>query len=147
MPPNPNCTRASKIQEAIMNENNPVSVLERLIEICKDGQKGYQEAASKIKRSDLKTFFNEQSLERARFAGELEAELIRLGKSGQESLRFGCGNSASRLGRHESCVGRRRQDRSGMAGARRGHRQRRVSKGGDGGFARKHRADRPPPGR
>jgi len=63
-----------------MNENNAVSVLENLIETCKDGQKGYQEAASKVKRSDLKAFFNEQSLERSRFAGELEAELIRLGK-------------------------------------------------------------------
>jgi uncharacterized protein (TIGR02284 family) len=80
MPPNSDCQRASKIQEVIMNENNAVSVLENLIETCKDGQKGYQEAASKVKRSDLKAFFNEQSLERSRFAGELEAELIRLGK-------------------------------------------------------------------
>ena len=63
-----------------MDQNNPVSVIEKLIETCKDGQKGYQEAASKIKRSDLKTFFNEVSLERSRFAGELEAELIHLGK-------------------------------------------------------------------
>ncbi len=63
-----------------MDKNNAVSVLEELIQTCKDGQKGYQEAASKIKRSDLKSFFNEQSLERSRFAGELEAELIRLGK-------------------------------------------------------------------
>lgn len=63
-----------------MNENNAVSVLENLIETCKDGQKGYREAASKVKRSDLKAFLNEQSLERSRFAGELEAELIRLGK-------------------------------------------------------------------
>jgi uncharacterized protein (TIGR02284 family) len=66
--------------EAIMNENNALSVLEDLIETCKDGQKGYQDAASHVKRSDLKTYFNEQSLERARFGGELEAELIRLGK-------------------------------------------------------------------
>ena len=63
-----------------MNENDALSVLEDLIETCKDGQKGYQDAASHVKRSDLKTYFNEQSLERARFAGELEAELIRLGK-------------------------------------------------------------------
>lgn len=63
-----------------MDKNNAISVLEDLIQTCKDGQKGYQEAASKVKRSDLKTFFNEQSLERSRFAGELEAELIRLGK-------------------------------------------------------------------
>ena len=63
-----------------MNENDAVSVIENLIETCKDGQKGYQEAAAHVKRSDLKTYFNEQSLERSRFAGELEAELIRLGK-------------------------------------------------------------------
>ena len=63
-----------------MDEKNVVSVLENLIEACKDAQKGYQEAAEKIKRTDLKTFFNEQSLERSRFAGELEAELVRLGK-------------------------------------------------------------------
>jgi uncharacterized protein (TIGR02284 family) len=63
-----------------MDKNNAISVLEELIQTCKDGQKGYQEAASRVKRSDLKTFFNEQSLERSRFAGELEAELIRLGK-------------------------------------------------------------------
>jgi uncharacterized protein (TIGR02284 family) len=63
-----------------MDQNNAVSVVEDLIETCKDGQKGYQDAASHAKRADLKTFFNEQSMERSRFAGELEAELIRLGK-------------------------------------------------------------------
>jgi uncharacterized protein (TIGR02284 family) len=64
-----------------MDQNNAVNVLEDLIETCKDGQKGYQDAASHAKRSDLKTFFNEQSLERARFAGELQEERIRLGKT------------------------------------------------------------------
>jgi uncharacterized protein (TIGR02284 family) len=63
-----------------MDENNAISVIENLIETCKDGQKGYQDAAAHAKQSDLRIYFNEQSLERARFAGELEAELIRLGK-------------------------------------------------------------------
>jgi uncharacterized protein (TIGR02284 family) len=63
-----------------MNEHNAISVIENLIETCKDGQKGYQDAATHVKSHELKTFFNEESLERARFAGELEAELIRLGK-------------------------------------------------------------------
>jgi uncharacterized protein (TIGR02284 family) len=63
-----------------MDQNDAINVIENLIETCKDGQKGYQDAASHVKRSDLKTYFNEQSLERSRFAGELEAELIRLGK-------------------------------------------------------------------
>jgi uncharacterized protein (TIGR02284 family) len=63
-----------------MNENDAISVVENLIETCKDGKKGYEDAAQHVKRADLKTYFNEQSLERSRFAGELEAELIRLGK-------------------------------------------------------------------
>ena len=63
-----------------MDENDAISVVENLIETCKDGQKGYQDAAHHVKRSDLKTYFNEQSLERSRFAGELETELVRLGK-------------------------------------------------------------------
>ena len=63
-----------------MNENDAIGVIENLIETCKDGQKGYQDAAAHAKRSDLKTYFNQQSLERSRFAGELEAELIHLGK-------------------------------------------------------------------
>ncbi len=63
-----------------MDENNAISVLENLIETNKDGQKGYQDAAQHVKRADLKTYFNEQSLERSRFVGELEAELVRLGK-------------------------------------------------------------------
>jgi uncharacterized protein (TIGR02284 family) len=78
--PNPTGILASKIQEAIMDENNAISVVENLIETNKDGQKGYQDAATHVKRADLKTYFNEQSLERSRFAGELESELVRLGK-------------------------------------------------------------------
>jgi uncharacterized protein (TIGR02284 family) len=64
-----------------MDQDNAVSVLEDLIETCKDGQKGYQDAAAHVKRTDLKTYFNEQSLERARFAGELQQERIRLGET------------------------------------------------------------------
>jgi uncharacterized protein (TIGR02284 family) len=63
-----------------MDNNKTLSVLEDLIETCKDGQKGYQDAAQHVKRSDLKTYFNEQSLERARFAEELRQELTRLGE-------------------------------------------------------------------
>jgi uncharacterized protein (TIGR02284 family) len=63
-----------------MDNKDTRSVLEDLIDSCKDGQKGYQDAASHVKRSDLKTYFNEQSLERGRFAEELRQELIRLGE-------------------------------------------------------------------
>jgi len=63
-----------------MDEHNAISVIETLIETCRDGQKGYQDAASHVKRSDLKTYFHQQSLERASFSGELEAALIWMGK-------------------------------------------------------------------
>lgn len=63
-----------------MDENNAISVVEDLIETCKDGQKGYQDAAQHVKRQDLKAYFNEQSMERGRFAQELQAELAKLGK-------------------------------------------------------------------
>jgi uncharacterized protein (TIGR02284 family) len=63
-----------------MDENNAVSVLKNLIETCKDGQKGYQDAAEHVKRSDLKTYFNEQSMERGGFAQELQNELPKVGE-------------------------------------------------------------------
>ena len=63
-----------------MDENNVVSVLENLIETCKDGEKGYKDAAEHVKRSDLKGYFNEQSMERGRFATELQSQLARVGK-------------------------------------------------------------------
>ena len=63
-----------------MDQNNAISVVENLIETCKDGQKGYQDAAEHAKRPDLKTYFNQQSTERGHFAQELQAELGRLGK-------------------------------------------------------------------
>ena len=63
-----------------MDKNDAVSVLENLIETCKDGEKGYKDAAEHVKRSDLKSYFNEQSMERGRFATELQSHLARVGE-------------------------------------------------------------------
>jgi len=63
-----------------MDENNAISVVENLIETCRDGEKGYRDAAEHVKRTDLKAYFNEQSAERQRFAQELQTELAKLGK-------------------------------------------------------------------
>lgn len=68
-----------------MDENNAISVVEHLIERCKDGEKGFREAASKAKSPELKSFFNEVSAERARFAHELQAELATLGKTDKKA--------------------------------------------------------------
>jgi len=63
-----------------MDEKDPISVVEHLIERCKDGQKGFREAAEKANSTDLKTFFNQVSAERAGFAQELQTQLATLGK-------------------------------------------------------------------
>lgn len=63
-----------------MDQNDAINVVENLIETNKDAQKGYQDAAEHVKRPDLKSYFNEQSAERRRFAQELQTELAKLGK-------------------------------------------------------------------
>jgi uncharacterized protein (TIGR02284 family) len=65
-----------------MAQNDDViSTLEQLIETCRDGQNGYRDAAEHIKSPEIRNWFNQQSLERGQFAGELEAQVQRLGKS------------------------------------------------------------------
>ena len=58
-----------------MDRNETIKVVGKLIETCRDGQKGYQDAAEHIKRPELKTFFAQQSAERGKFAEELEKEI------------------------------------------------------------------------
>ncbi len=55
--------------------------LETLIETCRDGQNGYREAAEHVKEQELKKLLSEVSLERAKFAGDLENEAIRWGRA------------------------------------------------------------------
>jgi uncharacterized protein (TIGR02284 family) len=62
-----------------MADEKVLGVLERLVDICRDGQQGYLEAAEHISNSELRSFFNQESLERARYAAELESERLRLG--------------------------------------------------------------------
>ena len=61
------------------DNDNVISVLNNLIETCKDGQNGFQTAAEGVKRSELKTLFGQYSQQRAQFAGELQSEVLRLG--------------------------------------------------------------------
>jgi uncharacterized protein (TIGR02284 family) len=61
------------------DNDNVISVLNNLIETCKDGQDGYQTAAEGITRNDLKSLFYQYSQQRAQFAGELQDEVRRLG--------------------------------------------------------------------
>jgi uncharacterized protein (TIGR02284 family) len=60
--------------------DNAREILQKLIETCRDGETGYLHAASVARDSELKNYFQEQSLERARFRVELTDAIKRLGE-------------------------------------------------------------------
>ena len=74
----------TKEQEAMTNDE-VISLLNGLIEVCKDGQEGFKTAAEGIEESTMKTLFYEQSQQRAQFAGELQNEVLRLGGDPEKS--------------------------------------------------------------
>jgi|SRR5580698_2975528 uncharacterized protein (TIGR02284 family) len=55
------------------------STLNELIETCKDSQEGFHTAAEKLKDPEIHTLFLRFYLQRAEFAGELQAEVTRGG--------------------------------------------------------------------
>lgn len=64
-----------------------LSLLNDLIETLKDGQEGFRAAAEDVQSSNLKTIFGELSLQRSKFAGELQALARSL--SGEEPEKSG----------------------------------------------------------
>jgi len=62
------------------HQDDTIGTLEHLIETCRDGQNGYRDAAEHIKNPEIRNWFNQQSLERGQFAGELESQVQQLGK-------------------------------------------------------------------
>ena len=59
--------------------DDTISIVNNLIETCKDGENGFRTAAGGVKNSELTTLFNTYAQQRARFAAELQAEVRRLG--------------------------------------------------------------------
>ena len=70
-------------------------MLEKLIETCRDGETGYLHAAGVVRDSELKGYFQQQSLERARFRVELTEAVKKLGESNPDTS----GSSAAVLHR------------------------------------------------
>ncbi len=56
-----------------------ISVLNDLIETCKDGEQGFRSAGDAVKNSDLKTLFHMYAQQRSKFAAELNNEVLRHG--------------------------------------------------------------------
>jgi len=61
-----------------------ISTINDLIETLKDGQEGFRQAAEAVEDPELKSLFNEFSLQRSRFAGELQSQAVALGESKPE---------------------------------------------------------------
>jgi uncharacterized protein (TIGR02284 family) len=68
-----------------------ISTINDLIETLKDGQEGFRQASEAVKDSKLKSLFSEFSLQRARFAGELQNEAITLGDHTPENTSSAAG--------------------------------------------------------
>lgn len=62
-----------------MAERTEREALLHLIEICRDGERGFRAAAAAVTQPALKTLFTELAGERARFAADLLPHLQRLG--------------------------------------------------------------------
>lgn len=65
--------------------SNTTSTLNSLIETLKDGQEGFRLAAEQVKSADLRALFNELSLQRSKFAGELQSLAHSTGESDPET--------------------------------------------------------------
>lgn len=63
------------------DQKHAVDALQDLIEVARDGQDGYREAAEHAKDLQLRRFLEAVSLARAKFAGELETYAVQLGKA------------------------------------------------------------------
>jgi uncharacterized protein (TIGR02284 family) len=59
--------------------NEYVSLLNGLIEICKDGEKGFREAAEDIEIGYYQILFQEYARQRSQFASALQQEVRKLG--------------------------------------------------------------------
>lgn len=62
-----------------MANDNAISILNNLIETCKDGQEGFKQAAEGVQASNLKSLFYELGQQRAQFAGELQGLVREMG--------------------------------------------------------------------
>src|SRR4051812_11580568 len=74
-----------RIEVKMSHQKEIISTINGLIETLKDGQKGFREASEAVKDTQLKSLFLEYSLQRARFAGDLQNEAISLGEHDPEN--------------------------------------------------------------
>lgn len=64
---------------------NTTKTLNGLIEICKDGQEGFRDAGENARHPELKTLCAGYSLQRAKFAGELQGLVTQSGEEPEKT--------------------------------------------------------------
>jgi len=69
-----------------MNNNEVISILDRLIETCRTGQTGFRNAADSIRNSEFRRLFNIFLQQRIQFETELRAEAHRLRNNAAEPV-------------------------------------------------------------
>lgn len=70
--------------EPVTDPDEVASVLNGLLETLRDGENGFQSAADGVDDAELKRLFLSLGAQRREFAGELESEILRLGKEPAE---------------------------------------------------------------
>ena len=70
-----------------MNNLEVITILNELIETCRDGQEGNRTAAENIRNSEFRRLFNIFSQQRTQFVSELKAEVHRIGGEPQPERR------------------------------------------------------------
>jgi uncharacterized protein (TIGR02284 family) len=69
----------------VIQNDKAVSILNNLIETCKDGEQGFRSAAESLKSPAIKAKFVEYAAERGQMGRELQAEVRRLGGDPEKS--------------------------------------------------------------
>lgn len=67
------------MNQTTITPDQVINTLNDLIELNRNGQSGFEEAAEKIKSPQIKAFCLEQSLSRAQFVAELQSQLRSMG--------------------------------------------------------------------
>ncbi len=68
-----------------MTKEETIDVLNELIHVCKDGERGYRTAAEDVRNSQLQSVFSEYAKQRGSCAKQLQAEVERLGGAATDS--------------------------------------------------------------
>jgi uncharacterized protein (TIGR02284 family) len=77
--------RTGEKESMSITTKSVASILNSLIETCKDGQEGFRNAAENVKNVDYKSLFSELSIQRQQYVAELQALVSGLGHDLEKS--------------------------------------------------------------